>query len=84
MATYRVKSEFSHIPELVDLVNGRRVALNGAYTKTIPADAGRPERTVSVPAATQADLAVLFKNGNPCVEEGEAAREQAPVAKANG
>jgi hypothetical protein len=43
--------------------------LNGAYTKTIEATQGRPAATVSVPAATPADLAILFKEGNPCIEE---------------
>lgn len=61
-------------------MNGRRVALNGAYQKTTEAQPNRPAQVISVPAATQADLELLFKQGNPCIEEFETAKEQ-PVAK---
>jgi len=84
MATYRVKQQFSHIVELTTLANGKRVALNGAYTKALEAQPGRPAQSVQVPGATQADLEWLHKNGNPTIEEGETVKEQTPAAKANG
>jgi len=77
---FRVKSEFQNVTELTTTVNGRRVALNGAYQKTTEAQPNRPAQVISVPAATQADLELLFKQGNPCIEEFETAKEQ-PVAK---
>jgi len=79
---FRVKSEFQNVTELTTTVNGRRVALNGAYQKTTEAQPNRPAQVISVPAATQADLELLFKQGNPCIEEFESAKEQ-PI-KANG
>lgn len=84
MATYRVKQQFSHIVELTTLANGKRVALNGAYTKALEAQPGRPAKSVTVPAATQADLEWLYKAGDPTIEEGETVKEQTPAVKANG
>lgn len=81
---YRVKQEFAHIVELTTLANGKRVALNGAYTKALEAQPGRPAQSVQVPGATQADLEWLFKSSNPCIEEVEAGKEQAIPVKANG
>ena len=84
MATYRVKAQFAHIIELTTLANGKRVGLNGGYTKKVPASVDRPEQSIQVPAATQSDLEWLFKAGDPTIEEGEAVKEQTPAAKANG
>ena len=81
---YRVKQEFAHIVELTTAANGKRVGLNGGYTKKVPASIDRPEQTIQVPAATPSDLEWLFKAGNPCIEEVEAAKEQAITVKANG
>lgn len=76
---FRVKSEFQHVTELTTSVNGRRVALNGAYQKTTEAQPNRPAQVIAVPAATQADLELLFKQGCPCIEEFETAKEQPAV-----
>lgn len=81
---FRVKSEFQHVTELTTSVNGRRVALNGAYQKTTEAQPNRPAQVISVPAATQADLELLFKEGNPCVEQYDTAKEQPAQAVKNG
>lgn len=66
-----VKEEFAHIPQLTTQLNGRPLALNAAFKKTYPATAGKPERVVDVPLATQDQLRKLLSEGSPVLEEIE-------------
>ena len=77
---YSIKKAFKMYPELSAYVNGRTVGLNGGYKKEIPAFGEKPAKPVEIPAATQADLEALFKEGNPCIENdgGETKRQPLP------
>lgn len=66
-----VKIDFQHLPELTTQINGRPIALNAPFVKTYEATAGRPARKVDVPLATQEQLLLLYKQGNPVLEEEE-------------
>lgn len=79
---YRVKWEFSHNPQLTTVVDGTPVGLNGQFEKTIPATVNYPSRKVTVRKATQADLKVLFEQGNPCIEEYEPSKMEPEPEKA--
>ena len=66
---YRVKKAFQNMPQLNAVIDGRRVALNEAFTYTKRGTPTTPPKTVNVPLATQAQLKVLFDRGEPCVEQ---------------
>lgn len=56
-------------PQLFSQIKGKRVALHGqSETVKVQPHFGVPERTVTVPPATQSDLEFLFKEGNPIIE----------------
>jgi len=65
----KVKAEFADIPEMVTLIDGKRVGLNKAFTATVQENGKKPKHTVDVPHATQSQLAQLFKEGDPTLEE---------------
>ena len=69
MATYKIKeSVLKKVPASTTLVNGERVELiRGPYTAEVLSAAGIPIK-VSVRAATQADLEILYAEGHPFVE----------------
>ena len=75
---YRVKQDASDAyPQLFTLVNGKRVTLHGR-SETVWTDAtkARPKQQVTIPAATQADLKILFEEKHPFVEEFDAKDEK--------
>lgn len=76
---YRVKEEALDLyPQLFTQVNGKRVTLHGKDEKVLlPATRTKPAREVVVPMATQSDLAFLFKEGNPFIEEYDKKEEKA-------
>jgi len=65
----KVKPEFAEMPELVTVVDGKRVGLNKSFTATVPETGKKPKHTVEVVQATQAQLLQLFKEGSPILEE---------------
>lgn len=68
---YRVKKEFQKFAELTTVVDGVRVALNGAYEHKKEGTIQSPPKTISVPLATQAQMKLIFERGDPCVEQFE-------------
>lgn len=68
---YRVKKAFAGMPELTTVVDGVRVALNKAYSRTKDGTPTKPPETVNVPLATQEQLKAIFERGDPCVEQYE-------------
>lgn len=45
------------------------IGSGGAFKETVSAKRGKPEFEREVPAATQADLKLLFEQGHPFLEE---------------
>lgn len=76
---YRVKEEALDLhPQLFTQVNGKRVTLHGKEEKVeLPATKNKPKREVIVPMATQAELGILYKEGNPFIEEYDKKEEKA-------
>lgn len=76
---YRVKEEALDLhPQLFTQVNGKRVTLHGKEEKVqVPATKTKPAREIVVPMATQAELAILCKEGNPFIEEYDKKEEKA-------
>ena len=59
-------------PQSVTLVGAKSVAIiGGPITREIPGDGTKPPQTRVIPAATQAELQLLFKDGHPFLEEVE-------------
>jgi hypothetical protein len=60
-------------PQSVTLVNGTKAVaiIGGPITREIPGDGVKPPQTRVIPAATQAELQLLFKEGHPFLEEVE-------------
>jgi len=65
---YAVKKSFQGNKRLCTLCNGKLVALNEAFEHHIQAGKAGPAQTKVVPLATQAQLSVLYNQGNPCIE----------------
>ena len=79
---YRVKQEaLDNNPQMFTLVNKKRVTLHGKpETVWIDATAAKPKQQITIPAATQAELKILFEQKHPFVEEFDAKEEQAAAA----
>lgn len=75
---YRVKEEALDLhPQLFTQVNGKRVTLHGREEKVqVPATKTKPARETVVPMASQAELAILYKEGNPFIEEYDKKEEK--------
>lgn len=66
---YRVNALGANKPNLVTLVNGTPVALHGKdITIEIPAQGNKLVTTRTIKGATQSQLEVLYKEGNPFIE----------------
>ena len=78
---YRVKQEaLDTNPQLFTIIRAtkKRVTLHGRpETVWIDATAARPKQQITIPAATQAELKILFEQKHPFVEEFDAKEEQA-------
>lgn len=76
---YRIKQEALDVnPQLFTLVNKKRVTLHGRpETVWTDATAVKPKQQITIPAATQADLKILFEQKHPFVEEFDAKEDKA-------
>jgi len=68
---YRVKKQFAGNDEMVTTVGGKVVSLIKPHQRVTPASDNGPAKTISIPLATQQELAQLFKDGNPVIETYE-------------
>lgn len=82
---YRVKQEaLDTNPQLFTIIRAtkKRVTLHGKPEIIwTDATAARPKQQVTIPAATQAELKMLFEQKHPFVEEFDAKEEQVAAAK---
>lgn len=78
MKKYRVTdAALDQFPQLFTQLNGKRLTLHGkSELVEIDATARSPKKTITVPMATEAELAALYKEGNPFIEEYEVAEEK--------
>lgn len=65
---YRIKAPHKDNPNLVTLVDGEPVGLNGSIRVKVQPTKLRPGFDKTIRQATQAELERLFKDGNPLIE----------------
>ena len=73
---YSIKQKYTDNPNLVTLVRGETVGLNGEVRVTIRPTKTNPGFERVIRKATQADLKELFEAGNPIIERVERKVEQ--------
>lgn len=74
---YRVKKQYAEAaPEMVTTINGKPVSLIKEQAKIIPATASGPEQRIKIPLATQAELKLMFDQGNPVIEIDDSESEK--------
>lgn len=66
---YRVKKQFAAQEEMVTTVNNKTVALIKDLHIKIPDSQSGPGKTKVIKLATQEEMAIMFKDGNPVIEQ---------------
>lgn len=61
---------------MVTTINGKPVSLIKEQAKIIPATASGPEQRIKIPLATQAELKLMFDQGNPVIEIDDSESEK--------